>query len=98
MALFDLAAGRMTHDIDPGLEVGCWLAFSPDGQWLAAGGHEKTFVLWGVESGEMVRTITTSGDGWVNCLEFSPDGRLLASSSGDGIIDIWDVAGLVSES
>jgi len=68
------------------------LAFSPDGQLLAAGDSDKAVRLWNVRTrqpeGEPLRGHTET----VCCVVFSPDGRTLASSGRDSTIILWDIA------
>jgi len=78
------------------------LAFSPDGEYLAASGVRDDIVyVWQPENGAQIAKL--SGDTvWQNCrsarpLTFSPDGRLLACASPDDtiraadFISVWDV-------
>jgi len=72
-----------------------WLhcvAFSSDGQWLAAGswGQPGLVTLWDVQTGELVYTLTGHAV-YVNALSFAPDNLTLASASLDGSIRLWDV-------
>jgi WD40 repeat protein len=69
----------------------CAVVFSPDGQWLASAGYDRTVRLWravtGQEAEEMIghtRAVTST--------VFSPDGRWLASGSLDRTIKLWDVS------
>jgi WD40 repeat protein/serine/threonine protein kinase len=66
------------------------VAFSPDGELLAAGGKDKTVSLWKVATGERVHRLAALPEG-VQTLAFSPDGRLLAVSSG-GTARLWDTS------
>lgn len=54
------------------------LAFSPDGQNLAAGDSMGTIWLWRLKNGEVVRRFENYTSP-VSCVAFSPDGELLAS-------------------
>jgi hypothetical protein len=65
------------------------VAFSPDGQVLAAGGVQS-IMLWHVETGTLLRTLTGHSK-WVRSLAFSPNGRFLASGSYKEAM-LWDVA------
>ncbi|HTU91713.1 MAG TPA: WD40 repeat domain-containing protein [Gemmataceae bacterium] len=73
------------------------LAFSPDGQMLAAGDFDNRIRLWNVSSGDEARLlkghrqVPVRGKNGVFCLAFSPDGARLASGAADGIVRIWDV-------
>ena len=70
------------------------IAFSPDGNWLACGGGNKTVRIWDVESGEELLVFPHAHQ--VFAVEFSPDGRWLASAGGHwvgprrGEVRIWD--------
>lgn len=66
------------------------LAYSPNGQWLASGGWERSIHLWNTETGTLDQTFE-GHQGNVNTLAFSPDGTLLASASDDLTVRLWDV-------
>lgn len=57
------------------------IAFSPDGQTLAAGGHRK-ILIWNVSNRRLITTLKVD-EGWTNAVAvaFSPDGKTLASVS-----------------
>jgi WD40 repeat protein len=65
------------------------LAFSPDGNLLAAGYEDMRVVLYDAQTGEPIRVLR-GHTGKVYDVAFSPDGRLLASGAGDGTM-LWDV-------
>ena len=52
------------------------VAFSPNGQFVAAGSDDKLVRLWDLESGEVTRTLTGHGSG-IRGLAFAPDGTWL---------------------
>jgi WD40 repeat protein len=64
------------------------LAFSPDGQTLAAGGEGVS--LWSLETGLPVGGFRGHAAS-IFALAYRPDGQVLASSSMDGTIIVWDL-------
>jgi len=58
------------------------LAFSQDGKRIVARGSQKsvgTFEIWDVETGKLLRTITSEKDSIDGQTSFFPDGRILAA-------------------
>ena len=81
------------------------VAFSPDGQRLAAGGIDCTdynceqgeFLVdvWDAGSGALTLvTSMTLFQGKVYAVAFSPDGRFFAAAGFDGAVRLWDAQGL----
>lgn len=71
---------------------GIWsVAFSPDGQYLAAGDTKGDILLRRVEDGQPIRSFK-GHQGWVVSLAFSSDGNILASGSCDCTAKLWDVS------
>ncbi len=66
------------------------VAFAPDGATLASGGRDNTVMLWDVEKGLPLQTLTGQ-TGAVFAVKFSPDGKLLATGSGDTSIRLWKI-------
>ena len=68
------------------------VAFSADGQHLAAGGSEqKSVKLWDVPTGQELGTVGGEIKG-VQALTFSRDGHWLAAESSSNEVMLWDAA------
>jgi WD40 repeat protein len=69
------------------------VAFSPDGEFLAAGGNflGDSTRLWRVSDRKLVGPFTDSGS-IMKSLAFSPDGKTLAGVTHTGSVTLWDVA------
>ena len=65
------------------------IAYSPDGQHLAAACHDKSVRIWSTESGQLEQELSAHA-GRVHGVAYSPDGRLLASASYDKTCKLWD--------
>jgi WD40 repeat protein len=66
------------------------VAFSPDGQLLAAGGWEAAVPVWSVAGGAPLVTLRGHVEG-VHDLVFAPDGRLLVTVGDDSTVRLWGV-------
>lgn len=67
------------------------VAFSPDGERLAAASGDKMVMVWDVATGK--QSLTLKGHtASVTSVAFSPDGLRLASASTDETVKVWDAA------
>jgi WD40 repeat protein len=87
--IWDTDKWRMIHQsLEHGSEFAARLAFSPDGQLLAAGISEASgVILWDVESGQPVNRFPVHSSR-VCSVRFSLDGALLAATSVRGL-HVW---------
>lgn len=67
------------------------IAFSPDGQLMAAGTNDGAVRCWRTSDWQPV-TVCTGHSRPVRSVTFSPDGRLLASAGSDGQTCLWEAA------
>ena len=65
------------------------IAFSPDGEFFAAGISSRTLNIWEVQTGTLFRTFKC--DRRVSSVSFSPCGTMIASGGSDGTIRIWNL-------
>ncbi len=56
------------------------ISFSADGKYLVSGSHDKTFIVWEVESGNQVFQSPTMGE-IVYSVNFNPDGKTLVATN-----------------
>jgi WD40 repeat protein len=97
VCLWDVATGKLRHQV-AGERLGSpRLAFSPDEKYLAAGGNEGPIRLYDMAGGKEVRRFerrpaSIGNYNWgQHALVFSADGRTLASADAF-TIRLWDVA------
>jgi WD40 repeat protein/serine/threonine protein kinase len=91
----DAATGDEVRTLHGPAEDVYGVAFSPDGQRLAAACKDATVTVWNAKTGEQQLTFRGHRHA-VWCVAFSPDSRLLATGSGqiskqaDIELKIWD--------
>ncbi|QDV32364.1 WD40 domain-containing protein [Tautonia plasticadhaerens] len=93
LKLWDTQSGRYLSTIHPGIQEVLTLAFSPDGEHLAAAGGSDLFatVLDATTGTEVARPGEGVHTEPVSRVAFSPDGRYLASGDNAGLLLISDV-------
>lgn len=87
--IWNVRTGELSLNLKQSEIVRC-VAFSPDGQIVASGGHDNNIKLWDVRTGEVKKTLSGHSK-YVGHLAFSRDGATLASSSEDDTIKLWNV-------
>jgi WD40 repeat protein len=66
------------------------VAYSPDGQRIAAGDLGGRLWLWNARSGESLPRSADEGGGAIRSLAFMPDGRRIVSGGVGGALRFWD--------
>jgi len=90
---FDPATRRLDHSIETGAAFRC-LAFSPQGDLLAAGSEDGRLFLWNVGETQP-RFVLRVHNSPVLSLAFSPDSGQIATSSWDRLLRVWSVSSLL---
>jgi WD40 repeat protein len=80
--VWELATGKLRHQLKDQPFRTTALAFSPDSAMLASGGGDKVIHVWDSATGELRRSFNGHRD-WICAVAFSPDGRTIASASCD---------------
>ncbi|MFC4066748.1 WD40 repeat domain-containing protein, partial [Actinoplanes subglobosus] len=65
------------------------VAYSPDGEQLAAANSDGTVGVWDLTTGAS-RSLT-GHTRWVSAVAYSPDGTHVATASGDDTVRVWDL-------
>lgn len=66
------------------------IAFSPNGQFIAAGSKDSNIIIWDITSGNKVKELIGHINSVIS-IAWSPDGNQIASSSDDFTIRKWDI-------
>lgn len=87
----DANTGQQIHTLVGGGGLIWCAAFSPDGQFLAAGCADGKLNIWSVTSGELAAVLRGHA-GMVRAVAYSPDGSRVVSGGSDGTVRVWDAA------
>jgi WD40 repeat protein/serine/threonine protein kinase len=85
--VYDFPALKRRLALASGDEVWC-VAFSPDGQSLAAGNRDGDVTLWNPHTGNPRCSLKGHLNG-VRCVAFTNDGKTVATGSDDDTIKLW---------
>lgn len=69
------------------------LAYSPDGTQLATSNGQGEVMVWNVEDGSLIVTLSAENpDSLIHVVAFSPDSQTVAIGGQDGSVRLWNVA------
>ncbi|KAJ8718607.1 hypothetical protein PYW08_002844 [Mythimna loreyi] len=91
LIFWDLCTGKKLTEIPTGVTDAWQLAFSPDGNHIATGGHTGKVHVYQVQNGTITKTLDTRGK-FILSIAYSSNGKYIATGSEDGILCILDVA------
>ncbi|HZM24407.1 MAG TPA: WD40 repeat domain-containing protein, partial [Anaerolineales bacterium] len=87
--LWDIPTGKITQTFT-GLSTEVRsVAFSPDGNYVIAGGLDKIARVWSMQTADEILRLTNSAS--IYAVVFSPDGSSVLTGSADGTVQLWAV-------
>ncbi len=92
--IWDPTTGNLLHSCHGHKGIVGYVAWSPDGQLLAAASSERAVRIWDPKTGQQVVKLDAPKDAWH--VAWSPDGAFLASSHEGGSFRFWDTRHLVA--
>lgn len=91
LRIWDAATGQLLQRLD-GLDTPMWVVkWSPDGRWIATGGHEGSIQLWDTTTWQPLSRLA-GASGFIKYIAWSPDSQRIATGDANGILLIWDAA------
>ena len=78
--VWELATGKLRHQLKNQPFRIAAIAFSPDSATLAGGGGDKQVRLWDMATGQLRSSLAGHRD-WIAALAFAPNGQTIASAS-----------------
>ncbi|MGE3806516.1 MAG: WD40 repeat domain-containing protein [Gemmataceae bacterium] len=87
--LWDVATGKLLHNLGNSCNPSSSLAFSPDGKILASS-NSRSVQLWDTATGQERTPVLNGHRHGVNALAFQKDGHTLASTGHDQTLRLWD--------
>lgn len=87
VTVWDYESKRLVYSF---AEAGTYVAFSPDGRYLATGSLNAELKLWDLKDGQLIRRLRPVELNFGMC--FSPKGDKLAVGDQLGYLHLWDVS------
>ena len=86
--LRNVAAGQLIRRFSGHRRRVICVAFSLDAARIATGSEDKSIIIWNVNTGASLVTMTSTGS--VHCVAFSATGERVAPGSLDGHVSVWN--------
>ena len=67
------------------------ISFSPDGNFIVAGSHNQTIMVWDAETGDIISGPFEGHTDSITSVAFSPDSKRVISGSLDQTMRVWDI-------
>lgn len=69
----------------------CWLAYSPDGDYLATASDDYSVAIWDVATGERKLNVLSTNEQYGRVVYWSPDSKRVLTGAWDNTIRVFDV-------
>jgi WD40 repeat protein len=89
--IWNVATGEVNHVIPSPRGVRA-VAWSPKGTFFASGNYGGQLRLYDPETAKVMLELKTPTGGSIETLQISPDEKTIYGSSGNGEVNVWDVA------
>jgi WD40 repeat protein len=87
--VWNVHTGEQLMELDGPTNTVTCVAWSPDGNLLACGGHDKIIYVWDAITKELVNGLEFGHSESLTCLVFDSTAKLLFSSACDKTIAVW---------
>jgi WD40 repeat protein len=87
LRLWDVASGKLLHELGSHYPTVDSIAFSPDGKVIASSGSRGPLYLWDSATGKELCRLWA----YAEAIAFAPDGKTLATAGNDETIRFWEV-------
>lgn len=91
--LIDFTTGKVYKTLKGHKSMVISLCFSSDGKYLATGGLDGKAIVWDVETGDTIRSISFPDEKLaIFSVDISDDNKMLATADWGGLVTIWEIA------